>query len=35
MILARIEAERGRVGGALRAYRRAQLLNPKYTLFAE
>jgi Flp pilus assembly protein TadD len=35
MILARIEAERERVAGALRAYRRAQLLNPKHTLFVE
>jgi Flp pilus assembly protein TadD len=34
LILARIEAERGRVASALRAYRRAQALNPKYTLFA-
>ena len=34
LILARIEAERGRVATALRAYRRAQALNPMYTLFA-
>lgn len=35
MILARIEAQRGRVAAALRAYRRGQLLNPKTTLFRE
>lgn len=34
-ILARIEAERGRVGEALRAYRRARALNPHYVLFQE
>jgi O-Antigen ligase len=34
-ILARIEAERGRVPRALRAYRRAQALNPNYLLFRE
>jgi hypothetical protein len=34
-ILARIEAERDRVGPALRAYRRAQALNPNYLLFRE
>ena len=34
-ILARIEAERGRVGPALRAYRRAQKLDPLYLLFRE
>jgi hypothetical protein len=34
-ILARIEAERGRVGPALSAYRRAQALNPQYLLFQE
>lgn len=32
-ILARIEAERGRVGPALRAYRRARILNPNFILF--
>lgn len=35
MILARIEAERGRIDPALRAYRRAQALNPNYLLFRE
>jgi O-antigen ligase len=34
-ILARIEAERSRVAGALHAYRRAQALNPLYVLFRE
>jgi hypothetical protein len=34
-ILARIEAERGRIGPALHAYRRAQTLNPNYLLFRE
>jgi hypothetical protein len=34
-ILARIEAERGRIAPALRAYRRAQELNPNYLLFRE
>jgi tetratricopeptide (TPR) repeat protein len=34
LILARIEAERGRAASALRAYRRARALNPRYTLFA-
>lgn len=34
-ILARIEAERGRIAPALRAYRRAQALNPQYVLFRE
>jgi hypothetical protein len=32
-ILFRIEAERGRVAPALRAYRRARALNPNYILF--
>jgi Flp pilus assembly protein TadD len=32
-VLARIEAERGRVGPALRAYRRARALNPNFILF--
>jgi Flp pilus assembly protein TadD len=34
-ILARIEAERGRVAGALHAFRRAQTLDPLYILFRE
>lgn len=32
-ILSRIEAERGRVPASLRAYRRAQALNPNFILF--
>jgi len=32
-VLARIEAERGRVASSLRAYRRARALNPNFILF--